>query len=120
MRLKPIAQQVVGDLGASSGIGRETAQRIAKYGAKLVVSARSESGLQSLVEEIHSVGGAAVAVPADVAEFAQVQAVADRAVEVYGRLDTWVHLASVGMWATFEQTTPTEFKRIVDVNLTGQ
>jgi short-subunit dehydrogenase len=48
------------------------------------------------------------------------QALADAAVATYGQLDTWVHLAAVGMWATVEQTTAAEFKRIIDVNLTGQ
>jgi short-subunit dehydrogenase len=41
-------------------------------------------------------------------------------VEEYGRLDTWVHLAAVGLFATFEQTTPEEFARVIDVNLMGQ
>jgi NAD(P)-dependent dehydrogenase (short-subunit alcohol dehydrogenase family) len=49
-----------------------------------------------------------------------VKAVADRAVEEYGRLDTWVHLAAVALFATFEETTPEEFERVVDVNLTGR
>lgn len=120
MRLKPIAQQVVVLMGASSGMGRETARRFAQRGARVVVSARSEPGLRSLVDEIQAAGGKAIAVPADVSDFDQVKSVADRAAEVYGRIDTWVHLASVGMWATFEQTTPAEFKRIIDVNLTGQ
>jgi NAD(P)-dependent dehydrogenase (short-subunit alcohol dehydrogenase family) len=46
--------------------------------------------------------------------------VADRAVEEYGRLDTWVHLAAVGLFVAFEETTPEEFARVVDVNLMGQ
>jgi len=120
MQLKPVDQQVVVIVGASSGIGRETALRFAERGAKVVVTARGEPGLFSLVDAIRSAGGEAFAVPADVTEFEQIKAVADRAVEAYGRIDTWVHLASVGMWATFEQTTPEEFRRIVDVNLTGQ
>ena len=45
---------------------------------------------------------------------------ADRAVEEYGRLDTWVHLAAVGLFATFGQTTPEEFARVIDMNLMGQ
>jgi NAD(P)-dependent dehydrogenase (short-subunit alcohol dehydrogenase family) len=52
--------------------------------------------------------------------FARVKEVADRAVEEYGRLHTWVHLAAVGLYATFEQTTPEEFQQVVDVNLMGQ
>ena len=45
MQLKPISQQVVAIVGASSGIGRETALQFAKKGAKVVVAARSQSGL---------------------------------------------------------------------------
>jgi short-subunit dehydrogenase len=72
MRLKPIDQQVVVIVGASSGIGRATAHHFAKRGVKLVVSARSQPGLASLVAEIQGQGGAVTAIPADVAEFAQV------------------------------------------------
>jgi NAD(P)-dependent dehydrogenase (short-subunit alcohol dehydrogenase family) len=120
VQLKLVGDQVVVLMGASSGIGRETALRFARKGAKVVVSARSEEGLDSLVEEIRREDGEAIAVPADTSEFDQVKAVADRAVEEYGRLDTWVHLAAVGLFATFEETTPEEFKRVIDVNLMGQ
>ena len=120
MRLKPVEEQVVVLMGASSGIGRETALRFAKRGAKVVISARGEQGLNSLVDEIRRGGGEAVAIPAEVTDFEQVKAVADRAVEEYGRLDTWVHLAAVGLFATFEDTTPEEFARVIDVNLMGQ
>ena len=51
-KLKPIAQQVVVIVGASSGIGRETALKFAARGAKVVAAARSEPGLISLTEEI--------------------------------------------------------------------
>src|SRR5215212_1716128 len=120
VKLKPVGEQVVALMGASSGIGRETALRFARNGARVVVSARGEEGLGSLVEEIRSEGGEAIAVPADTSEFEQVKAVADRAVEEYGRLDTWVHLAAVGLFAAFEETTPEEFGRVIDVNLMGQ
>jgi NAD(P)-dependent dehydrogenase (short-subunit alcohol dehydrogenase family) len=120
VRLKPVEEQVVALMGASSGIGRETALRFAERGARVVVSARGEEGLNSLVQEIRGRGGEATAVVAEVSDFEQVKAVADRAVEQYGRLDTWVHLAAVGLFATFEQTTPEEFQRVIDVNLMGQ
>ena len=120
MRLKPIEQQVVAVVGASSGIGREAALRFAQRGAKVVVSARGEPALHSLVDEIRRAGGEAVAVVADVAEFDQVKAVAHRAAEEYGRIDTWVHLASVSLFAPFDKIDPEEFKRVVDVDLMGQ
>ncbi|MBC1221942.1 SDR family oxidoreductase [Nostoc sp. UCD121] len=120
MQLKPINQQVVAVVGASSGIGRKTALEFAKRGASLIVSARSQPGLESLVDEISQMGGRAAAVTADVSEFEEVKAIADQAIQIYGRLDTWVHCAAVNLYATFEQTTPEEFKRIIDVNLLGQ
>src|SRR5918998_921568 len=120
VRLKPVGEQVVVVMGASSGIGRETALRFAEGGARVVVSARGEQGLDSLVEEIRQAGGEATAIAAVVAEYEQVRAVAERAVEAYGRLDTWVHLAAVLLVASFEDTEPEEFARVVDVNLMGQ
>lgn len=120
IQLKPISQQVVAVIGASSGIGRATALEFAKQGAKLVVSARSKPGLVSLMDEICQLGGEVIAVPADVAVFDQVKAVADKAVEHFGRLDTWVHLAATSVFARFEQVTPEEFRRVIEVNLMGQ
>lgn len=120
MQLKPINQQVVAVVGASSGIGRETALQFAKRGAKLIVAARSESGLNSLVEAIREWGGEAVAVVADVSIFEQVKAIAEKAIEVYGRLDTWVHLPATSVFSTFDCITPEEFHRVIDVTLMGQ
>ncbi len=119
-QLKPINQQVVAIVGASSGIGRDTALKFASRGAKLVVAARSEAGLVSLVEEIKRSGGEATYVVADVSDFEQVKAIADKVIQVYGRLDTWVHAAATGILAQFDQITPEEFKRVIDVNLMGQ
>jgi len=120
MQLKPISDQVVAVVGATSGIGRETALQFARNGAKVVVSGRSEAKLNSLLEEIRNFKGEATSVVADVAEFDQVKAIADIAVEVYGRLDTWVHVAAVVIVAPFEKTSPEEFKQVIEVNLLGQ
>lgn len=120
IELKPINQQVVAVVGASSGIGRVTALQFASQGAKVVIAARTLSGLSSLVDEITQLGAEVIAVPADVAVFDQVKTIADKAIERFGRLDTWVHLAATGMMARFEQMTPEEFKRVIEVNLLGQ
>ena len=120
MRLKPVQEQVVVILGASSGIGRETALRFAGRGAKVVVAARGEAGLASLVEEIRAGGGEATYVTCDVTDPAQVEAVAAAAVGAFGRIDTWVNVAAVSIYARFEETTPEEFRRIMDVNFMGQ
>jgi NAD(P)-dependent dehydrogenase (short-subunit alcohol dehydrogenase family) len=117
---KPINQQVVAVVGASSGIGRDTARKFAQKGAKVIVTSRSKEGLATLVKDITMLGGEAIAIPADVADFEQVKAIADGAVEHFGRLDTWVHLAATAVIGPFSEVTPEEFKRVIDVNLMGQ
>ena len=118
--LKPIGVQTVVVFGASSGIGRLTALHFAARGAKLCVAARGEEGLKSLVEEIEAAGGEAFYVTADAADFEQVKTVAEKCVERYGRLDTWVHAAAAFLFATVEETTPEEYERVMKVNLLGQ
>jgi NAD(P)-dependent dehydrogenase (short-subunit alcohol dehydrogenase family) len=120
MKLKPLNEQVVVVMGASSGIGRATAMEFARRGSKVVVAARGREALDSLVEEIRQAGWKAVAAVADVTSFDQVKAVAETAVREFGGLDTWVHAAAVSVYATFEKTTPEEFKHVFDVNLLGQ
>ncbi len=120
MSLKPIEQQVVVVVGASSGIGRSAALKFARRGARVVAAARGEPGLRSLVEEIRAQGGEATYLTADVLDFEQLRRVADHAAATYGRLDTWVQTAAVSVYATFEETRPEEFKQVVDTNLTGQ
>ena len=88
MQLKPISEQVVVIVGASSGIGRETALEFAQKGAKIVISARSESGLTSLANEILASGGVVKVISSDVAYFERVKAIANFAIEQYGRIDT--------------------------------
>lgn len=120
IKLKPIGEQVVVIFGAASGIGRQTALDFAEKGAKLGLASRSENGLKTLVEEIESKGGEAFYVLADAANYEEVQAVADKTFEKYGRIDTWVHVAGTLVFAKFEDITPDEFKRVIEVNQLGQ
>lgn len=109
MQLKPIDQQVVVVVGASSGIGRDAALALSQRGAQVVVAARNQDGLTVLMEQIRQLGGEAIAVVADVAEFEQVKAIADTAITAFGRIDTWVHCAAAGIVAPFETVTLEEF-----------
>lgn len=119
--LKPIDQQVVVLVGCSSGIGRQTARRFAERGARLVLSGRDEHALSEVLDDVRSLGAHdAIAVQADVAEPASMQEVARRAREAFGRVDTWVQTAAVSVYATAEETTPDEFRRVIEVNLLGQ
>jgi NAD(P)-dependent dehydrogenase (short-subunit alcohol dehydrogenase family) len=120
VRLKPLDEQVVVVLGASSGIGRASALRLAARGARLVVGARSEPGLTSLVQEITAAGGEAVHLACDAADPDQVERLADLAISRFGRIDTWVNAAALSQFSTFEDTTPEEFRRVIEVNYLGQ
>lgn len=120
IRLKPVNQQVVVLMGASSGIGRQTALDFASRGASVVIAARDEEGLDSLAAGIRHSGGKAVAMVADTSVFEEVEAVARYAIDTYGRIDTWVQLAAVSIYAPFEATTAEEWCRVIDVNLNGQ
>jgi NAD(P)-dependent dehydrogenase (short-subunit alcohol dehydrogenase family) len=118
--LRPISEQVAVVMGASSGIGRATALELARRGATVVVAARGEPALDTLVAEIRAGGGMASAVVADVTIAHDMHRVAEHALTSHGRLDTWVHVAGVLLVAGFENTTPEEFGRVLQVNLLGQ
>ena len=117
---KPLDEQVVVITGASSGIGRETALRLAEKGAKVVASARREEPLDDLVEEIKSRGGEAVSIPADVSVYEEVDALVQAAVSAYGRIDTWVNNAGVLLVSEFENADLGEARRVFDVNFWGE
>ncbi|HSH58694.1 MAG TPA: SDR family NAD(P)-dependent oxidoreductase, partial [Acidimicrobiales bacterium] len=110
IRLEPLSRQVAVVMGASSGIGRQTALQMSRQGARLVVSARDEEALETLRAQITAEGGEALAMRADVSVAEEVQAVADAAVGAFGGLDTWVHAAAVAVYGRFEDTTPSEFR----------
>ena len=117
---RPIQDQVIVVVGASQGIGRATALTLAERGASLVVAARNEEALGTLVEEIEADGGAAEAVVADVADAEQVDAIADHAITRFGRIDTWINDAAVSTYGTVDQVTAGEMARLVEVDLLGQ
>jgi NAD(P)-dependent dehydrogenase (short-subunit alcohol dehydrogenase family) len=114
-----VAEQVVVVTGASSGIGRQTALAFARRGAKVVLAARDGQALDEVVAEIKRLGGEALAVPADVSDYAQVNMLVGRAVEQFGRIDTWVNNAGVATYGTVEQMDVAELRRVIEVDLFG-
>jgi NAD(P)-dependent dehydrogenase (short-subunit alcohol dehydrogenase family) len=117
---RPLAEQSVVVVGASSGIGRATALGFAAKGAAVTCAARSAGDLDTLVAEIENAGGRALAVPTDVADPAAVRALAAAAEERFGRIDTWVNAAAVSVWGKVEDITDEEFDRVMRVNFLGQ
>ena len=116
---RPVSEQVVVIVGASSGIGRASALAFARKGARVACAARSVPDLDTLVQEITTAGGSAIAVPTDVAEPGAVRALAAAAEERFGRIDTWVNAAAVSVWGRVEDITDEEFDRVMRINFLG-
>jgi short-subunit dehydrogenase len=116
---RPIADQVVVLTGASSGIGRETAYLLGSHGASVVLAARNEEALREAASEVERRGGKALVQPTDVSDPDQTQRLADRASSEFGRIDTWVNCAAVGVYAPFAELTVEEIRRVVEVDLLG-
>ena len=118
--LKPLHEQVIVVMGASSGIGRETAEEALARGATVVLAARDKPALDDIVALAEQRGALAFAVECEVSDFTQVQRVADEAFARYGRIDTWVNVAGVSVYGTYDQVPLDEVRRIMDVNFMGQ
>lgn len=106
--------------GASRGIGAAAARHLAKEGASVLLCARSTAQVEAIAAGIMADGGRAIALPADVADPAAMQAVIDRAVDETGRLDILVNNAGViEPIAHLADSDPAEWGRVVDINLKG-
>ena len=106
--------------GASSGIGRATAKQFAAEGAKVVVGARREAELQSLVAEIRANGGEAVALAGDVRSEDYAKALVALAVSRYGRLDIAFNNAGIiGEAGPSTGVSEAGFNEAVTINLTA-
>ena len=119
-QLLPINEQVMVITGASSGIGLVTAKRAAEQGARVVLTARNERDLGLAVDEIRRQGGRAIHVAGDVADFDQVQRVADEALREFGAIDTWVNNAAVSVYGRTTAVPIEDLRRQFDVNYWGQ
>jgi len=105
--------------GASSGIGYATALAIAERGGKVVVSARREDRLNELVKNITAKGGHALAVPCDITDWSQVEALAQKTLAAYGHIDTLVANAGVGIVGPLLHGNPEDWKVAFETNVLG-
>ncbi len=106
--------------GASSGIGAAAATLFAAEGAKLVLAARREAELDSLVTRIVEADGEAVALAGDVAEEAYAEALVDLAVGRFGRLDgAFNNAGMIGDLAPLPDMTTENWERVLRTNLTA-
>ena len=106
--------------GAGGGIGLATAEAFAKAGASLIIADRDETAAEKAAEGLRAAGHNAIGVTCDVADAAQVEAMIERALGTYGRLDAAFNNAGVNSEAAaFLETNDDEFERVIAVNLRG-
>ncbi len=107
--------------GASSGLGRETALLLAKYGASVALVARRQELLEEVAKEARALvgGGSVLAMPSDVGDPAQVSASLDLIRERLGEPDILVNAAGIGIWKRFAEVTDAEHRAMMRVNYWG-
>jgi 3-oxoacyl-[acyl-carrier protein] reductase len=106
--------------GGSRGIGAATAKRLAGEGAKVAITyAKGADAAASVVREIESAGGKAIAIQADATDVDAVRAAVEKTVAVFGGLDVLVNNAGTAIPKTFEETTLEELDRVIDINVRG-
>jgi short-subunit dehydrogenase len=105
--------------GASSGIGRALALRLAREGARVALVARRADELEKLAAEIRSDGGQAAVLPCDVADAAQAAGAAARAQDIWGGIDMLVNNAGYGHHRTFLEWSVEDMERVMRVNYFG-
>ncbi len=102
--------------GASRGIGRRVAERLARLGARLIVAARSEGELATLVAGIRAAGGIAEPMAVDLTDPLQRELLVAAAVEQYGGLDVLVNCAGVASFGEFASSNPDILRRVMEIN----
>ena len=104
--------------GAGGGLGRQHALALARRGARVVVNDLG-AGAAAVAEEIRAAGGAAIASDASVTDFAAVQAMAQQALDAWGRIDILVNNAGILRDRTFANMDLADFRLVLDVHLMG-
>jgi NADP-dependent 3-hydroxy acid dehydrogenase YdfG len=119
MEMSNITNKVVVITGASSGIGESTAKVLAQQGAKVVLGARRKDRIDAVVQDISATGAKAIGFACDVTKRAEVEALIQKAVDNFGRVDVIVNNAGIMPIAPIEALKVDEWDRQIDVNIKG-
>jgi NAD(P)-dependent dehydrogenase (short-subunit alcohol dehydrogenase family) len=111
--------QVVVITGASAGVGRATARRFARAGARIGLIARDAAALEDTKAEIESIGGTAQVHAGDVADANALVEAAEAFERGLGPIEVWVNCAMVTVYSPISEMTPEEVRRVTDVTYLG-
>lgn len=115
-----LSGQVALVTGASRGIGEAAARSLVKYGAKVVLAARSAKDIERIAAEINEAGGSARAVTCDVSDYDDVVKTVETCIETYGGIDILVNNAGViEPIARIEESDPEAWGKVIDINVKG-
>jgi NAD(P)-dependent dehydrogenase (short-subunit alcohol dehydrogenase family) len=117
--MHPLHGKVALITGGSSGIGQATALRLAGYGTRVALAARSVAALKEVCQAIEQAGGEALAVPTDVTQADQVEHAVESTVQRFGGLDILLCSAGLSMRAYFAGSSLEAMERVVRVNFFG-
>ena len=111
--------QVVVVAGGSAGIGRATALAFARRGDRVATLAREPERLRSACAELGQGGARVLGIPLDVADADQVEAAAERIERELGPISIWINNVSATVFAPVTETTPAEFRRVMEATYLG-
>jgi len=108
--------KVIVIVGATGGIGAALSQKLAAMGANLVLAARNIDRLSSLADQLPI---SVLTVPTDITDPSQVEALMQKSIEQYGKIDVLVNAAGAGILKQFNKLEPSDLDAMLDVNLKG-
>ena len=115
----PHEREVVVVTGASAGVGRAIARAFARRGASIGLLARGMDRLEETRREVVELGGEAIAIPTDVADYQQVEQAAVAIEEIFGPIDVWVNNAMVSVFSPVHALRAAEVRRVTEVSYLG-
>jgi NAD(P)-dependent dehydrogenase (short-subunit alcohol dehydrogenase family) len=105
--------------GASAGVGRATARKFAKHGARIGLIGRGLDGLEAARKEVEDLGGKALVVSADVANPDRMEAAAAQIEAELGKINIWINKAMASVFSPIKEMKSEEFRRVTDVTYLG-
>jgi short-subunit dehydrogenase len=113
------AARIIAITGASAGIGRATALRLAREGWAIAACARRADRLDTLAREIAAAGGQALPIVADVTSEREMASFVERTVDRFGRLDVLMCNAGFGIYGAIDDISADQMRKLMDVNYFG-
>src|SRR3954471_5242629 len=115
----PGERETVVVTGAAGGVGRATARAFGRRGANVGLLARGVEGLEAAAREGAQEGGAALALPTEIADADAVERAASAVEQRFGPIDIWVNCAMATIFSPFADLTPDEYRRATEVTYLG-